>query len=726
MEYIISKEIKERINLFLDRTGIDPGVEVDYLTQLVLNNTVYWEKEINQKKVKRLVLVKFHMPVIMREEVYLGNILLNCFLSRQFLLACQEYDLGEIELIGNDVENFYYLWATKATISKLIDCFLKTIEINLPELYFGEQNEKRGVYGSLKKMFSFYKNNFEAFPIFALPEAFVNKLGEIARLHLLQEVKDSNFEKNPTVIIANMSFFLSKEGDENQSPYLLLARTFSRYSLIDEKRVKEAFNLEERYDLTRKEGEKKLKKDIEESLKKQKYSSAGVKKLFIDIINAYSEKAQTDPEEWSVSYCRKKALKLTPDKIVIQLLAGTHVGFHAFVHDEESDESLGDTHCRSCGSGRAMLVDKQIIMGDDVRKFHNHSIRQGGNDGEKICVKCCILAYLINKLTGLAQGSQTQVPKQSSVVFHYGQHDDIEVKSIALSLKKIFALIRERRILQGELYNLQKEKKDIETKLGKVKESKAKEKYVEQLMTKEAEIQSRTFSLQECNEDILDVLNKTQSSLNDPALEIIADAAFTLDSSEYDSAEHYIFGIGLGNYRLIAFILPEIKHRLEKKAHNYIQQRFSNSRVTVLTVLAFLRKICGCDGPWYYLTLPYLSSEGFSKDTFYVRGQKYSAQEVIQHYELFSGFGNDVTKWGPDVLVRKILLTERMIQDPLTVLSDVLRRSSLFDRRDNSDYKIIYDQATRTPDLNAYLYYFKQFQEYRKFKEEDDRCWLRF
>ncbi|MEW6654902.1 MAG: hypothetical protein AB1394_15720, partial [Bacteroidota bacterium] len=397
MEYIISKAIEERINIFLDRTGIDPGVEVDFLTQLVLNNTVYWEKEINQEKVKRLVLVKFNMPVTMREEVYLGNILLNCFLSRQLLLACREYELGEIELVGNDVESFYYLWATKATISELIDCYLKTVEMNLPELYFGEQDEKRGVYGSLKKMFSFYKNNFEAFPIFALPEAFVNKLGEIARLHLLEEVKASTFDKSPTVITANMSFFLSKEGDENQSPYLLLARTFGRYNLIDEKRIKEAFNLEGRYDFAEKEGVKKLKKDIEESLKKQRYSSTGVKKLFIDIINAYSEKAQTDPEGWSVSYCREKALKLTPDEVARQLLTVTHLGFHAFIVDEERNETLAGTYCRSCGSGKAMLVDKQIIMGDDVRKFNNHSIQQGGSDGEKICVKCCILAYLINK-----------------------------------------------------------------------------------------------------------------------------------------------------------------------------------------------------------------------------------------------------------------------------------------------------------------------------------------
>ena len=108
-----------------------------------------------------------------------------------------------------------------------------------------------------------------------------------------------------------------------------------------------------------------------------------------------------------------------------------------------------------------MLVDKQIIMGDDVRKFHNHSIRQGGNDGEKICVKCCILAYLINKHR-TRSGSQTQVPKQS-ISFHYGQHDIIG-KSIGI-IKKNFALIREQRILE-ELYNTEK---GIETKLERLK-----------------------------------------------------------------------------------------------------------------------------------------------------------------------------------------------------------------------------------------------------------------
>ena len=48
-----------------------------------------------------------------------------------------------------------------------------------------------------------------------------------------------------------------------------------------------------------------------------------------------------------------------------------------------------------------------------------------------------------------------------------------------------------------------------------------------------------------------------------------------------------MFGVGLGNYRLMVFILPQIKYRVEKKAHNYIQERFSASRTNILIMLSF-------------------------------------------------------------------------------------------------------------------------------------------
>ena len=97
----------------------------------------------------------------------------------------------------------------------------------------------------------------------------------------------------------------------------------------------------------------------------------------------------------------------------------------------------------------------------------------------------------------------------------------------------------------------------------------------------------------------------------------------TLDSSRCDSAEH-IFWYWAWQLPLIAFILPEIKHRLEKKAHNYIQQRFSNNGVTVLTVLAFLKEFVVVTGLGIILLYHIFAVKDFRKIHF-TFGPKYSA-----------------------------------------------------------------------------------------------------
>lgn len=639
--------------------------------------------------------------------------------------------------MGNDLENFYYLWVTGSTLEQLAEAFLRTVEVNLPDLYLGAQDEERGIYGDPKKMFNFHKNNIEAFPVFAIPRAYVDRLGRLARENLLAEIEAGAFTRNPTVITANMSFFLSREGDENQSPYLLLARAFSRDRLVSEDELREAFHLAGTYSGTAVEIEKKLKADIKTSLEKQKYHPGKVKRLFREIVRAHHQRAGEDPEGWSVVYSRKKALPLSPREVVAALAEEARLGFYSFAgaggfpesarggfpeEAAEKQQTSRNTCCRSCGSGRAALVDNHIIMGEDVGKFHNQTIRQG-SALEKICVRCCVEAYLVNKLVGNVPGSLAFVPQQASVIFHYGRHKDEEIKAIAAVLKDVFSLVRERRNLASEMGRLHKEKKELEARLAAAKGAKTKENYASQLAGKDKEIQEREASYQECSRDLLAVLNRLKTSgglpgsgltLGEPALEIIADAGIFLDS-----AEHYIFGIGLGEYRLMAFILPQIRHRLEKKAHDYVQQRFNNSRVTVLTVLAFLRKICGCAGPWYYLTLPALTTEGFSTDAFYVRGQKYSAAQVYAYYENFTGFANEVVRGGPDVLERKILLTERLLTEPLVVLAEVLRKSGALARQDEPVYSVIYDPVARKPALEKYLGYFKQFQNYQKLNRRD-------
>lgn len=208
--------------------------------------------------------------------------------------------------------------------------YLETLEKNLPELYFGEQDESKGIYGDITKMFEFHKNNIEAFPIFAIPLDYVNKLGEIARRRLLERIRDNPFDRNPTKITANMSFFLSREGDENQSPYLLLARTPGRYRLVSLERVKEAFNLSSGFEPDSREGERKLKAAIQESLTKQKHIPGKVKELFVDIVNSYEDRSKEDAARWSVGYCRGKALQLSPAEVVGELLYGCQMGYISF------------------------------------------------------------------------------------------------------------------------------------------------------------------------------------------------------------------------------------------------------------------------------------------------------------------------------------------------------------------------------------------------------------
>lgn len=745
--YSIKQIIEEQIEQFLTQNNIDAGVNGRYLTELVLNGEVYWEKNLHHHQYSKLVLLRLFSPVVMREEVFLGYVLLNCFLSRQMLLACTGHDLGKIALVGNDLENFYYLWTTNNPIEQLASCYIKTLEANLPDLYLASQDEERGIYGDLNKMFSFHKNNIEAFPIFAIPGAYVDKLGRLAREHLLEEIEANSFTKNPTVITANMSFFLSREGNENQSPYLLLARAASRYNLVSTAQLQKAFNLSGTYagTTTEAEIEKKHKADIEDSLKKQKYDPEKVKQLFKDIVKAYHQRAESEPGHWSVAYCRGKALPLPPLEVIALVLEEVRLGFKSFSQEtkknlSEEEKSSQGTYCRSCGAGQAILVDNHIIMGEDVGKFHNQAINQGSSL-KKICVRCSVAAYLVNKLVGSIPGNLAFVPQQTSIIFHYGQHRDEEVKAIAIVLKDAFTLIRERRSLEYEISRLRAEKKAAEAKLTAAKGAKTKQNYMNSLTNLNKEIQVKEVNYQECSRNLLAVLNRTKSTapspevsfpdvsspgalpsfeltLMEPALEIIADAGIALDG---DSAEatHYVFGVGLGNYRLLAFVLPEVKHRLEKKAHHYMQQRFNNSRVTVLTLLAFLRKICGCDGPWYYLTLPVLTAEGFSTDAFYVRGRKYSARQVSTYYEAFSGFANKVIRRNAGALEQKILLTEKLLDEPLVVLAEVLRKSGALTRQDKPAYNIIYDPIAQKPALEEYLRYFKQFQNYQKFNGRD-------
>jgi hypothetical protein len=98
--------------------------------------------------------------------------------------------------------------------------------------------------------------------------------------------------------------------------------------------------------------------------------------------------------------------------------------------------------------------------------------------------------------------------------------------------------------------------------------------------------------------------------------------------------ERHVLGLGLSGYRMILFVLPQIRAPRDAKEHDFAQHRFSDSRVTVTALLSFLRELCGCDGPFYYQSLPTLTPEAFRPDTFYVRDEPINVQQAQNEYEV--------------------------------------------------------------------------------------------
>jgi hypothetical protein len=139
-----------------------------------------------------------------------------------------------------------------------------------------------------------------------------------------------------------------------------------------------------------------------------------------------------------------------------------------------------------------------------------------------------------------------------------------------------------------------------------------------------------------------------------------------------------VLPLGVGDYRLLAFILPQLQPGRDE-ALDFVQRRFSRSRLAAFTLLALLRKLCGCEGPYYFKSVPTLSPGGFDVNTFYVQGKAENADDAIRHFSAIGNFARRVVKWqeGHSLLADWILLAERLEEDALGTFSDVLRDSPL-------------------------------------------------
>jgi hypothetical protein len=167
----------------------------------------------------------------------------------------------------------------------------------------------------------------------------------------------------------------------------------------------------------------------------------------------------------------------------------------------------------------------------------------------------------------------------------------------------------------------------------------------------------------------------------------------------------------MGGYRMILFVLPQIRPPRDAKEHDFAQRRFSNSRVTVLALLSFLRETCGCDGPFYYQSLPMLGPGAFQRDTFYIRNEPIRVEEAQKQYDVITQLAwRLIWQRGPEGFVKKVVLAEKLLADPLSTFATVMRDSPILGQT-KGGYKRLpgkYRRDWRAQDLTEYARFIQQ------------------
>ncbi|MEW6228154.1 MAG: hypothetical protein AB1700_08715 [Bacillota bacterium] len=663
-----------------------------------VHRTTYWEKPVSTGE--RVLFVRLFSGIVQREEVFLGNILFNTFLSRTFLRAISEMDLGRVELVANDLESYYFLVRTTTDVAELAHALRSEVERNLPNLFFGTPDEHRGFYGDLSRMFTFRKSEFEPFPVYAVPQFLAPNLERAVRAQLRESLAPSSFPGAIRTVLAAIAFFYGRtsggSGDAQSFPNFVdhLVNDSDYDGLLKADDVKRAFNVTVA-----------TKPAIKESIDAERYSTEELRALLSGLLESFEASIDGGSTKWLMGFLHKneKFVSLPAHEYIDALLADIQLGYHLFRRAVGRER----VPCRLCNAAEARVEDRYVTTGLNSFRFSNQSVR---HQAGKVCPRCALYSYLAQKLLGTEMvsvgGKLPQVPKTYNLIFHYGRHTDDEMKQLTHRIDLLWSLIRQHYDTDRIRRETAKQVQALTERLQREENALKRSKLAGELTSRKAELEAIHADLLRTEHSILDNYPwlKEMDGSAVPAENCLLDTMANLQLSE-SKVERHVLGLGIGGYRMILFVLPQIRAPRDAKEHDFAQRRFSNSRVTVLALLSFLRELCGCDGPFYYQSLPALTPEAFRRDTFYVRNEPITIQKVHNEYEAVTQLAwRLVRQRGIKGFVRKVVLAERLLDDPLATFAEVMRDSSIF-RQTKGPYKRLpgnYRQDWGTYDLTEY------------------------
>jgi len=448
--------------------GLSCVVNGQAIADLVANGSTYWEQSLPDGS--RLALIRLFSPVVRREEVFLGNILLNDFLSKALIRAVEEGGLGHMQLLANDLENYYYLYRGRNTLDEMAEQFRQEVLTSLPELYFGDEDWAQGIYGDVARMLTFYKSNIEPFPAFTVPRVFLSALLERISQELLQLVNDDDVNIN--VILAILSFFYARNGAEMQSPYAFLQRTMDEGLLpVQEMKATFAIGPGEEFDkatFNKRKGEGVIDR-------------AQLRKAIKQFVHNVQKEVRAGRAEKMATYLAGKMPILSPEQTTLVLCKSIQLGFLLLTGASQgTDEDR--LPCRFCGADAAIIVEKNITGGFGAGRFYNQSPKQRPFEAA-LCGRCGISGYLATKLLGMhiarpqPKAKDYPVSKQYNIVFHYGRHDEEGIQHLRAIINELFDLIaafQQKAREEGQFFSVGYIREEIarRTQMGETEQGK--------------------------------------------------------------------------------------------------------------------------------------------------------------------------------------------------------------------------------------------------------------
>lgn len=690
-------------------------VTPQHVADSIIHQNVYWEQPLSDGK--KLLFIRFFTPVVQREEVFLGNILFNAFLSKAFVRAITTEERSSAELVANDLENYYFLIRTDSDVNQLSVAFRNEVECSLPDLFFGNAREESGIYGKLERMFTFRKSDFEPFPVYTIPEFLAPKLEKAVRKELKELLNPDVFARRFRTVLATLAFFYGRtsggSGDTQSFPNFVdhLVNDADYEGLLTAKDVKRVFNIETT-----------AKSDIKKSIDDENYDPEGLRKLLLNLVKSFHASIDNGESKWLMGFLYKdqKFLPYSRFDYLNLLLANVQIGHHLFFSTTTDEKGIV---CRLSGITPADVSDSYATIGTNAFRFHNQRVKGPKKQAKIMSARCALYSYLAQKLLGtemVSMGNNSpQVPKTYNLIFHYGQLDDDAIKQVAHQLDLIWNLVWQYYDVRRIQNEVNQQVRIVKDKIKRSKSTRQKQDMIQELIEKETELKKAETNRIVAEDKLQEACpwwNNTDISVipsDNPSLDSLAN--IKLSESKF---ERHVLGLGIGGYRMILFVLPQIRSPHEKE-HDFTQRRFSNSRVTVTAMLSFLCELCESEGPFYYQSLPTLTPDAFSSDTFYIRNQPISVKQAQQEYEAVTQLAwKLIGQGGSEGLVKKVVLAEKLLSESLGTFSAVMRDSTILGQTKGS-YKRL--RAPYRSDWKAYdlTEYAKFIQRLSKLQEEN-------